>query len=103
MAFIPVAVEYIEIHRKDSSDAEIARALKEQGFSDEILAAAFREAGERPAGSARTAKLSPARRAVVLLLGAVSVLLFIASAFLFVRNFRQAGGAVSSPDDRAPR
>jgi hypothetical protein len=101
MALIPVAVEYIEIHRKSSSDAEIARALKEQGFSDELLAAAFRAAGERPAGSASPAKLSPARRAAVLMLGAVSALLFIASALLFVRNFRRASGADSS--QAAPR
>jgi hypothetical protein len=101
MAFIPVAVEYIEIHRKDSSDAEIARALKAQGFSDEILAAAFREAGQRPPGSAAAPKLSPARRAVVLALIAVSGLLFIASALLFVRNFREASAAGSSRD--APR
>jgi anti-sigma factor RsiW len=90
MALIPVAVEYIEIHREDSSDKEIAKALKDQGFSDEVLAAAFRAAGERPAGSAPPARLSPARRAVVVALAAVSVLLFIASALLFVRNFRQA-------------
>ena len=90
---IPVAVEYIETHRKDSSDLEIARALKDQGFSDEMLAAAFRAAGDRPAGSAPHAKPPLAKRALVFVLAAVSALLFIGSALLFVRNFRQASAA----------
>ena len=96
MALIPVAVEYIEIHRKDSSDAEIARALKDQGFSDETLAAAFHAAGPRPAGSAPAPRHSPARRAVVVGLGTVSALLFIASALLFVRNFRRASAEAAA-------
>ena len=94
MPLVSVAVEYIEIHRKDSSDAEISRALKEQGFSDETLAAAFRVAGERPAVSATT--LSPARRAFAGILFAASALLFICSALLFVRNFRQASAAAAA-------
>jgi hypothetical protein len=100
MPLIPVAVEYIEIHRKDSSDLEIARALKEQGFSDEVLTAAFRAAGGRPPGSASPAKLPFARRALVWVLAAASVLLFIGSAVLFVRNFRQASRAAGSEGSR---
>ena len=98
MNLIPVAVEYIEIHRADSSDAEIARALKEQGFSDEMLAAAFRAAGERRAGSAPAVRLPAARRALVAVLFAVSALLFIGSAVLFVRNFRQASRAAAETE-----
>jgi hypothetical protein len=99
MALIPVAVEYIGIHRKDSSDAEIARALKEQGFSDETLIAAFRAAGERPAGSA-PAKLPFARRSLVAVLAVASVLFLMASALLFVRNFRSASLAAASEGPR---
>jgi hypothetical protein len=94
---IPVAVEYIEIHRKDSSDAEIARALRDQGFSDEAILAAFRAAGERPEGSAPPAKLPLARRALIGILAVVCVLALIASAVLFVRNFRRASAAASAP------
>jgi hypothetical protein len=80
MSLVSVAVDYIEIHRADSSDAEISRALKAQGFSRETLSAAFRAAGARAA-----------RRALVALLLTISALLFVGSALLFVRNFRQAG------------
>ena len=100
MALIAVAVEYIETHRKDSSDVEIARALKEQGFSDETLAAAFRETGERPPGSAPPARLPPAKRALVGVLVAVSALCFIGSIVLFVRNFRQASAAARTDRPR---
>ena len=99
MPLITVAVEYIEIHRKDSSDVEIARALKEQGFSDEMLAQAFRAAGERPEGSAPPARLPLARRALVAILVFISGLALIASAVLFVRNFREASAAAA----RGPR
>jgi hypothetical protein len=100
MALTSVAVEYIELHRKDSSDKEIALALREQGFSDETLAAAFREAGGRPPGSAAPVKLSPGRRALVGVLVAVAALFFIGSALLFVRNFRQASGAAEASSPR---
>jgi hypothetical protein len=96
---ISVAVEYIETHRKDSSDVEIARALREQGFSDAMLAAAFRAAGDRPASAPRP-KPPLAKRALVAVLWAVSALLFIGSALLFVRNFRQASAAAEAA---APR
>ena len=93
MPLVSVAVEYIEIHRKGSSDVEIARALKDQGFSDETLTQAFRAAGERPEGSAPPAGLPLGRRMTVGLLVAVSAAAFIASALLFVRNFSEAGAA----------
>ncbi len=91
MALTPVAVQYIERHRADSSDEDIARALREQGFSDETLAAAFRAAGERPA-SAPPVKRRFARRALVVILAAVAVLFSVASALLFIRNLRQVIG-----------
>ena len=100
MTLVPVAVDYIETHRADSSDAEIARALREQGFSDETLSAAFRAAGERPDGSVLPVKVPAARRALVLVLVAASVLLFVGSALLFFRNFRQASRAAET---EAPR
>lgn len=97
---ISVAVEYIETHRKDASDVEIARALREQGFSDEMLEAAFRAAGDRPAGSAPPPKPPPAKRALVVVLWAASALLFIGSAVLFVRNFRAASAAAAASGPR---
>jgi hypothetical protein len=96
MAVVSVALEYIELHRKDSSDADIARALREQGFSDDTLAEAFRAAGNRPPGSFTPAKLPPGKRALVGVLFAAAALAFIASAILFVRNFRQASAAAQS-------
>ncbi|HEX4047970.1 MAG TPA: hypothetical protein VH309_09060 [Elusimicrobiota bacterium] len=96
MAFVSVAVEYIERHRPDASDREIALALREQGFSDETLTEAFRAAGDRPEGSAGPAKPSPARRALVGALFAFSALSFIASGLLFVRNFRRASAAAAA-------
>ena len=98
MPLVAVAVEYVEIHRKDSSDAEIARALREQGFSDETILAAFRAAGDRPEGSAPPAKAPFARRALAAVLFAVCGLALVASAVLFVRNFSQARAAAG----RAP-
>lgn len=100
MSLIPVAVEYIEIHRKDSSDAEIARALRDQGFSDQLLVEAFRAAGERPPGSAPPAKVPFARRALAAVLFGVSALALIASAVLFARNFTRARAAAEA---RIPR
>jgi hypothetical protein len=100
MPLIPVAVEYIEIHRKDSSDVEIARALREQGFGDETILAAFRAAGDRPAGSAPPAKASFARRAIAAVLFGICGLALIASAVLFVRNFTNALAAAQA---RSPR
>jgi hypothetical protein len=97
---ISVAVEYIETHRKDSSDVEIARALREQGFSDAMLTAAFRAAGDRPAGSAPPPKPPLAKRALVVVLWAFSALLIIGSAVLFVRNFRSASAAAGAPGPR---
>ena len=96
MPLIPVAVEYIEIHRKDSSDLEIARALRDQGFSDATILAAFRAAGDRPAGSAPPAKAPLARRAIAALLFGVCGLALVASAVLFVRNFKQALAAAQA-------
>lgn len=100
MPLIPVAVEYIDLHRRDSSDAEIARALREQGFSDELILAAFRAAGSRPDGSAPRAQASFARRAVSALLFGACGLALIASAVLFVRNFARARAAAAAA---APR
>jgi hypothetical protein len=93
---VKVAVEYIEIHRKDSSDLDIARALKEQGFSDELLTRAFREAGPRPPGSAEPAKLPLGRRVIVGILFSISAMALVASAVLFVRNFREASAAAAA-------
>lgn len=93
---VAVAVEYIEIHRKDSSDVEIACALKEQGFSDELLTQAFREAGPPPPGSFEPAKVPLGRQLIVGLLFAISALALVASAVLFVRNFREASAAAAA-------
>ena len=101
MSLIPVAVEYIEIHRKGSSDTEIALALREQGFSDELILAAFRAAGDRPEGSAPPAQAPLARRVAAALLFGVCGLALIASAVLFVRNFTKALAAAQAP--AAPR
>ncbi|MFI5361502.1 MAG: hypothetical protein ACHQ49_05990 [Elusimicrobiota bacterium] len=100
MALIPVAVAYIDAHRADSSDAEIARALKDQGFSEQVVAAAFKEAGERRVRPVEGAKLPFARRALVVVLTVACVALFIASGLLFVRNFRRARRALEA---EAPR
>ena len=96
MALVKVAVEYIRIHRGDSSDAEIARALREQGFSDGTLTEAFRAAGERPARVAPEPKPSGGRRALVVFLASFSAASLIASALLFARNFRQARAAAAA-------
>ncbi|MFI5351024.1 MAG: hypothetical protein ACHQ2Z_15885 [Elusimicrobiota bacterium] len=105
MPLVKVAVEYIRIHRGDSSDAEIARALKEQGFSDGTLTEAFRAAGERPARVAPERKPSGAepeprpssgKRALVVFLASFSAASLIASALLFARNFRQARAAAAA-------
>lgn len=90
MALISVAVEYVELHRKDSSDVEIARAMREQGFSDELILEAFKKAGSRPPGSAPEPAVSPARRAISMALYGVCAASLIASAVLFVRNFTRA-------------
>lgn len=100
MSVIPVAVEYIELHRGDSTDEDIARALREQGFSDETLTEAFRAAGARPPGSFEPARLPPGKRALVAVLVALAALSFIASAVLFVRNFRQASAAAQAQSPR---
>jgi hypothetical protein len=100
MPLVSVAVEFVEIHRKDSSDAEIARALRDQGFSDELILAAFRAAGERPAGSAPAVKVPAARRAVTAVLFAVCAVSLIASAVLFVQTFTRPLAAARAP---APR
>ena len=94
MPLVKVAAEYIEIHRKDSSDAEISRALREQGFSDETLTSAFRAAGDRPFVPAP--KSPSGRRVLVVFLASFSAALFIGSALLFVRNFRQARAAAAA-------
>ena len=98
MSLVSVAVDYIEMHRADSSDAEISRALKAQGFSRETLSAAFRAAGERPGGSPRLPSLPPSRRAFVAVLVGISALLFLGSGLLFVRNFRQASRAAAKAE-----
>jgi hypothetical protein len=100
MPLVSVAVEFVERHRKDSSDVEIAQALRDQGFSDELILAAFREAGDRPAGSAPPAKVPAGRRAVTAVLYAVCAVSLIASAVLFVRNSTRALAAAKAA---APR
>ena len=88
MDLAPVAAEYIKTHRADCTDAEIRKALKDQGFSEEVLDDAFHAAGVRPAGSAP--KNAPFLRGMVWLLSVVSLLLFIGAALLLVRNLKQA-------------
>ncbi len=88
MSLTPVAAGYIRKNRADCSDAEIRRALKEQGFSDEALDEAFAAAGER-SGAPRPQR---GRRALVWVLAAFSALCFLASIALFVRNVSRAGG-----------
>ena len=101
MSLVSVAVDYIEIHRADSSDAEISRALKAQGFSRDTLSAAFRAAGARPGGLvAPPAKPPASRRALVAVLLGVAALLLIGSALLFVGNFRQASRATEAESPR---
>ena len=97
---VKVAVEYIVIHRKDSSDLEIARALKEQGFSDEILTQSFRQAGSPPPGSFVPAKMSLGRRILVGMLFSISAIALIASVVLFVRNFQEASAAAAAKGGR---
>jgi hypothetical protein len=99
---ISVAVEYVEIHRRDSSDVEIARALRDQGFSDELILEAFKKAGSRPPGSAPERKVSPAKRAIVMALYGACAAALVASAVLFVRNFTRALAAskASAPATR---
>jgi hypothetical protein len=102
MALISVAVEYVELHRKDSSDVEIARALREQGFSDELILEAFEKAGHRPPGSAPEPKASPARRAIAMVLYGICAASLAASAVLFVRNFTRALAASKASAPAAP-
>ena len=100
MPLVSVAVEYIDIHRRDSSDVEIARALRDQGFSDELILSAFKAAGHRPADS--KPEIPAGRRAVVRLLYTISALSLLASAVLFARNFTRALAASKAPASAAP-
>jgi hypothetical protein len=84
MNFELVAAEYVRTHRADCTDAEIRKALKEQGFSDKVLADAFDLAGERP--DPPPARSAPLLRAVVWLLWTTSAFLFIGAAVLFFHN-----------------
>jgi len=81
---------------------EIARALREQGFSDRLILDAFRAAGSRPPGSAPEPKVPPARRAIAAVLFGICALCLIASAVLFVRNFTRALAAAKAPAPAAP-
>jgi hypothetical protein len=90
MDLAPIAAEYIRTHRADCSDAEIRKALKEQGFSDEILADAFHAAGDRPASAAAPAQKRPALRLLVWALSACSLLLFAGAVLLLIRNYSPA-------------
>jgi hypothetical protein len=96
MSLSPVAAEYIRTHRADCSDAEIRRALKEQGFSDAILDEAFSAAGAPPT----PAPVPRSRRALLWTLIAVSALCFLASGALFIRNFARAAGALAHDRER---
>jgi hypothetical protein len=84
----PVAAEYIRTHRADCSDAEIRKALKDQGFSDEALADAFHAAGDRPPAPRRNG--APFLRGLVWTMAAASALLFLAAALLLIRNLTRA-------------
>jgi hypothetical protein len=89
MNLAPVAADYIRTHRADCSDAEIRRALKVQGFSDQTLDAAFIDAG--PRSLTHPAPEVPAgKRAIVRLLYAVSAVCLGLSIFLFARNVLHA-------------
>jgi hypothetical protein len=84
----PIAAEYIRTHRADCTDAEIRKALKEQGFSDAMLADAFHAAGERPANSAP--RNAPLLRALVWAMYGISALLTVGAVALLLRNLIRA-------------
>lgn len=90
MNLAPVAAEYIRTHRADCSDAEIRKALKEQGFSDEVLDDAFHAAGLQPGPAAPPVKNARFLRAMVWLMAALSALFFIGSIALFLHKFNAA-------------
>lgn len=90
MDLAPVAAEYIRTHRADCSDAEIRKALKEQGFSDEILDDAFHAASLEPGPPAPRPRNAPVLRALVWAMGAASVLLFLGAIVLFLHNLTAA-------------
>jgi hypothetical protein len=102
MNFASVAAEYIRNHRDDCTDAEIRKALKEQGFSDEILADAFHEAGERPKKAAPVKKDKPGLRFLVWVLWAISALLLVGALALFARNLRNAAPVQAPPSTQTP-
>ena len=86
MNLASVAAEYIRNHRADCTDAEIRQALKEQGFSDTILADAFHVAGERPKSSAPNKRDRPFMRVLVWVLWAASACLLIGAVALLINN-----------------
>jgi hypothetical protein len=102
MPLVSVAVEYIDIHRRDSSDVEIARALRDQGFSDQLILDAFKAAGNRPHGSAPERTVPPARRRSRTGPSRSRAASLIASAVLFVRNFTRALAASKASAPAAP-
>lgn len=89
MDLTPVAADYIREHRADCSDEEIREALKGQGFSDEILDDAFHAVSLEPRPAPR-GKDRPFLRALVWVMGAASVLLFLGAMLLFLHNLTSA-------------
>jgi len=90
MNLAPVAADYIRTHRADCSDAEIRKALKEQGFSDEVLDDAFHAVGLEPEPAAPPVKNARFLRALVWLMAALSVLFFLGAIALFLHKFNAA-------------
>ncbi|MDE2141904.1 MAG: hypothetical protein KGJ84_05785 [Elusimicrobia bacterium] len=102
-----VAAEYIRTHRGDCSDAEIRTALKQQGFSDEILADAFHEAGERPRNAPAPKKNRRGLSVLVWALWALSACMAIGAVALLANNLaslehtkRPLRSAQRAPRDR---
>ncbi|MFI5346990.1 MAG: hypothetical protein ACHQ51_11510 [Elusimicrobiota bacterium] len=102
MDLSPIAAEYIRNHRADCSDAEIRKALKQQGFSDAVLNDAFHEAGDRPASAATPAQKNPSLRILVWALWAISVLLFVGAIALAVHKAENAISTQAQPSTQAP-
>ena len=87
MDLAPIAAEYIRTHRADCTDAEIRKALKEQGFSDGVLDDAFEAAGARPPSPAPK---RPFLRALVWGMYALAACLLVGAALLLVYNLSGA-------------